>query len=218
MTAAPDAEEAAGEEPESGPDLEHAAARSRDRPRRGSATARRHRPGSSATARGGRAGRPRAACRERRSGRSRRSARAGRRPGAPSALGERERWPRVEVEARPLARLEPTGAGRADHRAVVRAQRRAAARSAGCADSSASSARRSRRQLLAATPPPSTIDRAPELLGRTNGLRREDVDDRILEPPRQFGGRRLAQGRLGVIGCDALRRRGRRPRSAERPS
>ena len=99
-------------------------------------------------------------------GRDRRSAPRG-------SARERQRRPRVEVEVGPLAGREPPGrrprrsSPRCPCRAPGRGHDRAAAPSA-----SASPASRVRSAPFAATPPPSTIDRAPDRLGRPDRLRR----------------------------------------------
>ena len=121
----PGREQAAGQEPEARPDLEDAA------PGPGAASAR-IASSTSGSARkfcdsAWRARRPGGPQRgpdvgrvEARRGPARSPVRVSRR--------ERQRRPRVQVEPGPLARREPPRARRPDHRAVVRAQRRVAAR------------------------------------------------------------------------------------------
>ena len=74
----------------------------------------------------------------------------------------------------------------------------------------------SRSGPFAATPPPSTIDRAPDRLGRPDRLRHEHVDDRVLEAPRELRGRVVGQARRPAVvaAAAAPRRPGPRRRSA----
>ena len=108
-------EEPAGQEPEARADLQDVPPRHRVRPRAGSARGCPRRRGSSATGCGAPAGPRRAGAAGRSAGRV-----AGRSRGSRRSSGERQRRPRVQVQARPHARGEAPGPGGADHRAVVR--------------------------------------------------------------------------------------------------
>ena len=213
VTAAPASSRPLGQDPEPGPDLEDPAAR------------RRRRLGEDRLedvgvgeevlghrGRGGPAGRRPGASGGRRAASTRGGAVAWRRrlqaPRRPLSAGQRQRRPGVEVEAGPLAGGEPSGAGRADHRPVVGAQRRAAGTISG---------RPQRLRLAREAGPERAVrgDAAAEddrpgadRLGRPDRLRHEHVDDRVLEAPGELRGR--------VVGEAASGSRRRRPVAAPR--
>ena len=189
VTVAPAVEQAAGQEPEPGADLEDRAGPARARPRPGSPRGRRHRPGSSGRASGGRAAPPA------RSGPADgRPDRAGRAAGLSDGRGDRlDRTARGRLGRASRSRPARTparkrrAAGGPDHRPVVGAQRRAAGRWSGRPSAAASAASRSARTRFAATPPP-THDRAgADRPGGPRCLAGEHVDHRVLEPHGQLG-------------------------------
>ena len=98
---------------------------------------------------------------------------------------ERQRRPRVEVEAGPLAGREPARRRRPRSSPRCRCTAPAAARSAGCRGPRPRPPGGSRRTRFAATPPPSTIDRAPIASRRPDRLGHEHVDDRRPGSPRR---------------------------------
>ena len=83
----------------------------------------------------------------------------------------------------------------------------------GMPSASASPASRARSALFAATPPPSTIERAPIASAARIVLVDEDVDDRVLEAPRELGRRRRrgAARRASSARPSSARRRGDDP-------
>ena len=195
VTAAPAASRPPVRRPRPGPDLEDPAAGRAGPPRPGSRRGRPDRPGSSATG-VWRARRPAARSVARTASGSTRGARSRSSGGDPD--GQRQRWPGVEVEPGPLAGGEPPGAGRADHRPVVGAQRRSRHDQAAGRAPPPRPASRARRTPLAATPPPITIERAPRRHGGPDRLGHEDVDDRVLEAPGELGDDVVGERLVGV--------------------
>ena len=210
--------------PEARPDLEHAAARAPAPPRRGSPRGRRRRRGSSATASGGRAARPRGASAGPRPDRAwarlvDRAARHEARAGERAATGRASRSrPARSPAANRRAPAAPIIAPLSVQSAGPRHDQRHAA---GLGLAGEPCAERAVRRDAAAEHDRPGADR----LGRPDRLRHEHVDDRVLEAPRELRGRRRpavglagSSGRQALVGArrvDRPARRGLEAREAE---
>ena len=217
VTGRPGREQAAGQDAEARPDLEDALAR-----RHGRASVRI----ASRTSASARWFWLRACARPRRAGAgsahaSGREVRRRRGSDAPASTGpdrERQRGSRVEVEAGPRRRPRSGAQPAAPIIAALSVHRPGRGTTSGSPCRGRVGRAGSRRTALAATPPPRTIDRAADLAGGPQRLRRQHVDDRrpgsprrARRPPRRDSRRLRIVGRQALVGAG-----GRRPPGGRR--